>query len=247
VNSHAQKFIEAEATKELALFACTSGVPFNAFRNPHFIKYSKILNQLYKVPTPYTLKGPELDNADEEINAWKDAVIASSLVCLTSDGYTNVKLVNLINFEVLTKHGPVHVDTVQRTSADVLKDADYIASLIIEVVQKLGGVKKVVGFVSDNEKTMKAVWRILEERLDHFLTSPCVVLLCKFSFLLLLVLLLQRHQPNPKSCSLLSQSFLSSVVVSGEEISQSKIGTKRTRISLHYKVWLKLHHAGQGH
>jgi len=96
--SHSQKFIAAEATKELALFACTSGVSFHAFKNPHFIKYSKILNQLYTVPSPYTLKFPALDNADEEINAWKDGIISSSLVCLTSDGYTNVKLVNLINF-----------------------------------------------------------------------------------------------------------------------------------------------------
>ena len=96
--SHSQKFIAAEATKELALFACTSGVSFHAFKNPHFIKYSKILNQLYTVPSPYTLKFPALDNADEEINAWKDGIISSSLVCLTSDGYTNVKLVNLISF-----------------------------------------------------------------------------------------------------------------------------------------------------
>jgi hypothetical protein len=37
------------------------------------------------------LKFPALDNADEEITAWKAAVITSSLVCLSRDGYTNAK------------------------------------------------------------------------------------------------------------------------------------------------------------
>jgi hypothetical protein len=173
--SHGQKLVAGDATKELGLFAFTSGVPFNVFQNPHFLNYSRLLNQLYTVPSPYTLANPTLDEADAEINESKEALLQKSFICLTSDAYTNVAMVNLINFEALTKYGSVHVDTVQRTSMNMVKDAEYIASLVIEVVAKLGGVERVVGFVSDNENTMKSVWRILEERLDHFLTAPCVV------------------------------------------------------------------------
>ena len=100
--------------------------------------------------------------------------MASNLICLTGDGFTNIKLINLLNFEALTRAGPVHVGTAQRTAKHVKKDAKYLATLIIEEITKLGGIEKVVGFVSDNESCMREVWRILEEELPRFLTCPCV-------------------------------------------------------------------------
>ena len=97
------KFVQQEATKELGLFAYTmaSGISFNCFKNPHFLKYSEILNKNYSVPTPYMFANSMLDAADDEVNTWKAAVLESELICLTGDGFTNTKLVNLMNLEAL--------------------------------------------------------------------------------------------------------------------------------------------------
>ena len=77
---------------------------------------------------------------------------------LTSDGYTDTALINLIKFEALIRFGPIHVATLQRTEADIWKDADYIALKIENCVQALGGTERVVGFVSDNEAEDHAFW-----------------------------------------------------------------------------------------
>ena len=94
-----------------------------------------------------------------------------TFICLTN---TDTALVNLINFEALTRFGPIHVATLQRTEADIWKDAEYIASKIKDCVQALGGTERVVGFVSDNENLMTSVWSMLEVQLDRFLCAPCL-------------------------------------------------------------------------
>ena len=122
----------------------------------------------YVPPSRKALSTSLLDAEDASISKWNDVLLSQKLICLTSDGYTDTALVNLINFEALTRFGPIHVATLQKTQADIWKDAEYFASKIKDCVQALGGTEQVVGFVSDNENLMTSVWSMLEEQLDRF-------------------------------------------------------------------------------
>ena len=173
VTSHAHSYSFACAKRELALFTYTSGVSFNCLENPHFRKFCSHLSASFVPPSAHSLANPLLDEADAELNVWKAPLLQEGLICLCSDGYTDTKQVNLTNMEAYTRLGPVHVKTVQRTAAELRKDADYISGQIIICVSELGGSDKVVGFVSDNERTMRNVWEILEDKLDSFLCVPC--------------------------------------------------------------------------
>jgi hypothetical protein len=167
-------FNGASATEQLALFCYTSGVSFVAFENPHFKEFCRLLNASYVLPGRRALSTSLLDAESSRINKWKDGLLSTELLCLTSDGFTDTALVNLINFEALTIFGPIHVGTLQRTEADIWKDADYIASKIKDCVQELGGTERVVGFVSDNENLMTSALSMLEDQFDRFLCAPCL-------------------------------------------------------------------------
>ena len=160
VRQYAFSCVAEKANEHLAMCCFTSGVSFHCFENPHFIEFCNILNNGYNPPSRKVIAGSLLDKIDNQLNLWKTSILQKEIYCLTSDGYTNVKAVNLVNFEALTKFGPIHVDTIQRTSAEITKDAEFIAAQIIEIVMKLGGTNRVVGFVSDNESTMRSVWEI---------------------------------------------------------------------------------------
>jgi hypothetical protein len=146
-------FDSSLATEQLALFCYTSGVSFVCFENPHFKEFCRLLNTGSLPPSRKARSTSLLTAENTSINKWKDGLLSQELICLTSDGYTDTALVNLINFEALTRFGPIYVATLQRsrTEADIWKDAKYIASKIKDCVQALGGTERVVGFVSDYE------------------------------------------------------------------------------------------------
>ena len=83
ITSFGQSFVESAARRELGLFAYTSGITFNALKNPHFIAYCKILNLNFTVPSVYTIAHPQLEFENAEVEKWKAKVLASNLICLT--------------------------------------------------------------------------------------------------------------------------------------------------------------------
>ena len=100
---------------EIAKFVLTSGVSFNAIRNPHLQNAFRVSMQI-TVPSDYKVKGPLFDQENQDINEWKQEQLSSGLLCLTGDGWTNRRRVGCMNMECITQHsGPIHYETYERT------------------------------------------------------------------------------------------------------------------------------------
>ena len=117
------------ASTELAKFCYTSGVSFNALRNPHLQKAFDAVGKGFTVPSQYMLEGPMLNSEDDSISAWKTDMLSTSYLAVTGDGMTNRRRVGCINVEALTKHGAVHIDTHERKVGTEAVDAEYVATI----------------------------------------------------------------------------------------------------------------------
>ena len=93
------------ASTELAKFCYTSGVSFNALRNPQLQKAFDAVGKGFTIPSRYMLEGPMLNSEDDSISAWKTEMLSTSYLAVTGDGLTNRRRVGCISVEALTKHG----------------------------------------------------------------------------------------------------------------------------------------------
>jgi hypothetical protein len=119
------------------------------------------------------LKGPLLEEQEKDIEEWKTNKLSTGLVCLTGDGWTNNRRVGCLNLEVISEHGPIHFDTIERTAQVTQVDAPYIAGIFNNAITALGGPERVAGVVSDNETKMRNVWEIVETSNPGVLALPC--------------------------------------------------------------------------
>ena len=161
------------AAAELAKFCYTSGVSFNALRNPHLQKACNALASGFQVPSKYIIEGPMLKSEDESITTWKTGMLLKGYVAVTGDGMTNRRRVGCINVEALTRYGPVHVDTHERKAETEAVDADYVAKIFNTSITELGGAARVVNIVSDNETKMRNVWELVKQAHPGVLSLPC--------------------------------------------------------------------------
>ena len=148
---------------EIAKFVLTSGVSFQAIRNPHLQAAFSSLNAGYEVPSDYKLKGPLFNREYQDINDWKAEKLCCGLLCLTGDGWTNRRRVGCMNMECITQHsGPIHYNTYQRTASTEEVNHEYVTDIFNKAIQELGGPDRVAGVVGDNEAKMRNAWKQIE-------------------------------------------------------------------------------------
>ncbi|GFZ16767.1 hypothetical protein Acr_26g0000370 [Actinidia rufa] len=143
------------ADKEAARMFYASGLPFNFARSPYFRKYSLTLSNSrlagYVPPSFYRLRTTLLAQEKEHIN----------------------RLLQPIKDTWKKKGVSVVFDGCHHASGNV-KDAEYVASLFIQVIKDLGEAN-VVQIVTDNASNYKAAGLSIEGKYPHIFWTPCVV------------------------------------------------------------------------
>jgi Protein of unknown function (DUF 659) len=142
-------------------------------RNPHFIEFCKSLSCDYTPPTEYILKKNLLEDALEEVKTWKAEQLSNGLITLKSDDWTSHSDVGCSNIEAITPSIVAHIETYARPVGVTPKDPNYIAGLFKDNIEKLRGIKKVIGICTDNEGCMRNLWEIVEKEVKGIVAVPC--------------------------------------------------------------------------
>ncbi|XP_074308360.1 uncharacterized protein LOC141643211 [Silene latifolia] len=164
---------------EIARMFYTGGLPFNLARNPYYVRsYSFAASNQIPGYTPpgynklrTTLLQQEKQNVERLLepikSTWKEKGVS-----VVSDGWSDSQRRPLINVMVACESGPMFIKAVD-CSGEV-KDKEYIASLLSEVIDEVGD-QNVVQVLTDNASNCKGAGELIEGRYSHIYWTPCVV------------------------------------------------------------------------
>ena len=128
--------------------------------NPFWISFFAKLRPAYRVPSRYVLSHTLLDREDKRISGITSMKIAQAeCVAIVSDGWTSVNSTPIVNFIVST---PEAVFFKSVTTGENRHTGEYIAQLLIEVIEEIGA-GKVMAVVTDNAANMKTAWGIITD------------------------------------------------------------------------------------
>jgi hypothetical protein len=148
-----------------------TGTPFSTVENTLWLTFFQKLRPSYKVPSRYALANTLLDKEDERISEQVAIKIAEAeSVAVISDGWTNVNNSPVINFIIATPD-PVFLRSV--TTDENRHTGDYIAELLIQVIEEVGS-QKVMAVITDNASNMKAAWKIITAKYGHIYCYGCI-------------------------------------------------------------------------
>ena len=162
--------------KKLALFWYSTGIAFRIVENNTFLEYTKALRPGYKPPSRRVLAGSLLSTLyQEELEATVDRLVSCSHLTLVSDGWSNVKNQCITNY-VLSGVGikPAFWKSVNTTGTS--HTAQAIADGIFEVIEEveaLVGLGKIVAVVTDNASNMRGAWEIIETKNPDISCNGC--------------------------------------------------------------------------
>ncbi|GFY85676.1 hypothetical protein Acr_04g0004140 [Actinidia rufa] len=143
------------ADKEATRMFYASGLPFNFARSPYFRKYSLTLaNSRLAGYVP-----PSFDRL-------RTTLLAQEKV------HINRQRRPLINVMAASSGRAMFVKAIDASGN--VKDAEYVASLFIQVIKDLGEAN-VVQIVTDNALNYKAAGLSIEGKYPHIFWTPCVV------------------------------------------------------------------------
>jgi len=88
--------------------------------------------------------------------------IFTGLITLTTDAWTSVVGISVVNFIAVTKKGTFFQNCLH--AGDMAHSAENMYIPVMAEIEKLGGWKKVAGVCTDNTTTNKLMWDLLEKR-----------------------------------------------------------------------------------
>ncbi|XP_025628477.2 uncharacterized protein [Arachis hypogaea] len=164
---------------EIARMFYSSGLPFHLARNPHFIKafsFASNKNLDGYIPPGYnklrtTLLEREREHVERMLEPIKNSWSQKG-VSIVSDGWSDPQRRPLLNFMAVTESGPMFLKAID--CSDEIKDKDFIASKMREVIMEVG-VSNVVQIVTDNAPVCKAAGLLIEAEFPTIYWTPCVV------------------------------------------------------------------------
>lgn len=125
-----------------------------------------------KLPTPYEIQGPYLENEYIEMRKYVDShrdiwkIYGCTIMC---DGWTGPTKLSILNFMVYSKGSTVFLKSVDASHKK--KTAEYIYGLLDEIILDVGP-ENVVQIVTDNASAFKKAGRDLEEKYPLY-WIPC--------------------------------------------------------------------------
>lgn len=150
--------------KLLARAFYSAGISFNIIDNPDFCIFLKKACSAFKIPSRHKLSTTILD---AEYNSLKndvdDVLEKKEYLCITSDGWSNIKKTSIINYMV-TIPQPIFYKSIP--THEERHTAENISAGIKQTINEVGE-EKVVAIITDNAPNMKAAWEILKNEYPH--------------------------------------------------------------------------------
>lgn len=160
----------------VANFFYENAIPFNAANSRSYELMVEGIAQIgsgYKPPTYHELRVPLLKKAKEQTEDLKrkhEEVWERDGCTLMSDGWTDRRGRQLINFLVNSPQGTIFLGSVDASSQ--CHDAQMLADLLETKIEEIGP-SNVVQVITDNGANYKAAGRLLEQRLPTLFWTPC--------------------------------------------------------------------------
>jgi hypothetical protein len=117
------------------------------------------------LPTRKQLAGFLLDLKYEETSQELQIALKDKIVCMTTDGFTNVNHEAVINYLVSAQGKSYYLESIN--TGKISHSGEWMAADIERVIKKQTDLQ-IVGLVTDNTKANKCAWNILSR---NFRTS----------------------------------------------------------------------------
>lgn len=157
--------------QSLAKAIFISGSPLSMVEHPLWIDFFKKIRPSFELPSRYRLSSTYLDAQYTEMqgNVNKQLEEARNLH-LQVDGWSNLKNESIINF-IISKPEPIFVEFVMTKCNS--HDAEYLAKIITNVIEKYGQEKFLV-VIGDNAANMKAALNVVKDKFPHLVPLGCL-------------------------------------------------------------------------
>ena len=131
---------------------CNTGILFNIIKNNDFQAFLQKAYSLFQILSCYTLSDNLLDKEYKDLKKVVQNVFnETSYFCMTSDGWSNVNKVPIINYMVTTSklifYKSVYTKEIYHTEENIVKE---IEDCMISI-----GIEKFVAVITDNANNMK--------------------------------------------------------------------------------------------
>ncbi|XP_071579235.1 uncharacterized protein [Temnothorax nylanderi] len=181
-NKTLEKFVSVTTDKmktkidhALARAVFITGVPFSIFENPYWKFAMSLMRPSYEPPSAYQISNPLLNSEyDQVMQSVKAKIKAAPCLGIITDGWTNIRGENLINFVISTPE-PIFLKSV--APGKERETAKFISSEILKIIDDLVkddvDVKRIFLIVTDNAANMRAAWSLVNEKHPHIVTIGC--------------------------------------------------------------------------
>lgn len=157
----------------IAVFVYSSGLPLSKLSHPAFLEALQILRPDVKIPDRNKLSNELLDRAYEKVAGKLQATLnEGGYICMTSDAWTSVLGLSVINFIAVTRKGTYFAGCKHAKS--ISHSAMNMFAILEAEVLKLGGFDKVAGLCTDNTSTNKKMWRMFDAKYPLFFSFGCI-------------------------------------------------------------------------
>ena len=143
----------------------------NCIENPDMQAFFKKSMPWFKVPSWHLLSNTILDREYKKLSHLIEKTLNNSpeFVCITSDGWSNINKLSIINYMITTPKPFFYKTTSINEERHTAKN---IANGIDAIIEEIG-VSKVAAVITDNAPNMKAAWKILQRKYPYKIFLGC--------------------------------------------------------------------------
>jgi hypothetical protein len=174
LDGFAQSFSESDQLHMEGLLGrafFSSGISMNCIENPDMQAFLKKSMPWFKIPSRYVLSNTILDREYKKLSYLVGKTLNNSpeFVCITSDGWSNINKLSIINYMITTPKPFFYKATSMNEERHT---AENIANGIETIIEEVG-TSKVAAVITDNAANMKAAWRILQRKYPQKIFLGC--------------------------------------------------------------------------
>lgn len=149
----------------------SAGLSMNCIENPDMQAFFKKSMPWFKIPSRYLLSNTILDREYKKLSYLVENTLNNSpgFVCITSDGWSNINRLSIINYMITTPKPFFYKATSMNEERHT---AENIANGIDAIIEEVGK-SKVAAVITDNAPNMKAAWKILKRKYPHKVFLGC--------------------------------------------------------------------------
>ena len=149
----------------------SAGLSMNCIENPDMQAFLKRSIPWFKIPSCYLLSNTILDREYKKLSYLVEKTLNNSpeFVCITSDGWSNINKLSIINYMITTPNPFFYKATSMNEERHT---AENIVNGIDNIIDEIG-TSKVAAVITDNAPNMKAAWKILQRKYPQKIFLGC--------------------------------------------------------------------------